>query len=435
MPRRFAFLCLVILTLLALPAVADDHDTFILRPAPGALPRVVQRYQLRILKSLPAKNIYLVQPIDDDDFEDHVRGDRDVIAVERNEDLFAPETHSGSTSPTLDPLNEALSTRRMVNYFGSSMWEGFVRQPAASLIGLPQAQSRQRTGAGIVAVIDTGVDANHPVLRAALVPGFDFTRDLAGIPSDLADLEAPTAAALTQTTTAFIDNGARPVPINQYVVAALTQTTTAFIDTGKLPNGFGHGTMVASLVRLAAPTARIMPLKAFLADGRSNTFDILRAIYFAADQGANVISMSFNMKESSPELVRAIDYASQRRVTLVSSAGNDGNEIIVYPAAYPNVMGIASTNTADIRSGFTNYGPQLVTLSAPGEGVIAAYPGNNYASVWGTSFSTPLVAGAAALFLQMNPLATPAQIEAALVRTARPLESALGAGRLSVSRW
>lgn len=424
-----------VILLLAVPVFADDDDTFILRPAPGALSRVVQRYHLRVLKSLPARNIYLVKPENDDNLEERVRGDRDVVAIEKNEDLFAPEIPSGSMNPTLDPLAEALASRRMVNYFGAPMWEGFVRQPAATLIGLPQIQARQRTGAGVVAVIDTGVDENHPVLRGALVTGYDFTRDLAGIPNDLADIDSPTAAALTQTTTAFIDNGARPVPINQYAVAALTQTTTAFIDTGKLPNGFGHGTMVASLVRLAAPTARIMPLKAFLADGSSNTFDILRAIYHAADGGANVISMSFNMKESSPELVRAINYASSRRVTLVSSAGNDGNEITVFPAAYPNVMGIASTNVADVRSGFTNYGTPLVTLSAPGEGVIAAYPGNNYASVWGTSFSTPLVAGAAALVLQANPLATPAEIEAALIRTARPLGQGLGAGRLNLVGW
>lgn len=433
MSRYLSKTGVVILALFAGPLFADDADQFVLRPAPGALQRVVQRYRLRVLESFPAKNLYLVQPEDDDNLPDHVRGDRDVVGLEKNEELFAPEVHSGSTSPNEDTLRQALSSRGMTNYFGALVWEGFARQPAALLVGLPQAQSRGWTGAGVVAVIDTGVDADHPVLRGALVPGFDFTRDLPGYPSDLHDVEGATAAALTQTTTAFIDHSVRPVPINQYTVAALSQTTTAFIDTGKLPNGFGHGTMVASMVRLAAPTARIMPLKAFLADGRSNTFDILRAIYYAADNGANIVNMSFNMDASSPELVRAINYASNRRVTLVSSAGNGGNEVIVYPAAYGNVIGVASTTVEDERSGFSNYGPALVTLSAPGEGVIAAYPGNNYASVWGTSFSTPLVAGAAALLLQINLQATPRQIEESLTRNARPLESGLGAGRLSVA--
>jgi thermitase len=212
----------------------------------------------------------------------------------------------------------------------------------------------------------------------------------------------------------------------------LTQSTTAFIDTGKLGAAFGHGTMVASLVRLTAPNARIMPLKAFLADGSSNTFDLLRAIYFATDRGPRVINMSFNMKESSPEMVRAVQYASARRVVLVASAGNDGNEIMVYPAGLPQVMGIAATDSEDNRAGFTNYGPVLVTLSAPGDGVIVAYPGNNYASAWGTSFSTPLVSGAAALLLERNSNLTPAQVENQLKSRAKPLEPGLGAGRLFV---
>jgi subtilisin family serine protease len=433
--RLSLWLCALGLALSASPLSADDADEFLLRPTPGALQRVVTRYRLQVLKSIPGKNLFLVKPIDDDDFDDHVIGDPDVIAVERNEELFAPEIPSGSTSPTTDPLQQGLATRRMVNYFGNMVWESFARQRASQVVGLPQTQARGRTGSGIVAVIDTGVDANHPVLWNALVDGYDFTRDRAGIPNDLNDVDNFTAAVLTQTTTAFIDNGARPVPINHYLVAALTQTTTAFIDTGKLPSGFGHGTMVASLVRLAAPTARIMPLKAFLADGRSNTFDIIRAVYYAADNGAQVINMSFNMKETSAELTRSINYAAGRRVTLVSSVGNDGNEIVVYPAAYPRVIGVASTTMASLRSPFSNYGTQTVSLAAPGEGVVVAYPGNNYATAWGTSFSAPLVAGAAALFLQMNPLASPAEIENMLLRTARRLEPVLGAGGLNVSTW
>ncbi len=435
MSRSFLWVCLSVLTFFAVPSRADSREDFLLRPAPGALQRLVARYRLEILKSLPARNLHLVKPQDDDDFESQANNDPDIVSAERNQDLYAPEIPSGSTSPTNDPLQQALTTRRMVNYFGNSVWEGFARQPAAAMIGLPQTQARGRTGSGIVAVIDTGVDPNHPVLWNALAGGYDFTRDTPGIPNDLNDVDAVTAAVLTQTTTAFIDNGARPVPINQYLVAALTQTTTAFIDTGKLPGGFGHGTMVASLVRLAAPSARIMPLKAFLADGRSNTFDILRAIYYAADNGAQVINMSFNMKETSPELTRAVNYAAGRRVTLVSSVGNDGNEILVYPAAYSQVMGVASTTMTNERSGFSNYGPETVSLAAPGEGVVVAYPGNNYATAWGTSFSAPLVAGAAALYLQINPLASPTDIESVLRRTARRLDPTLGAGRLTVSAW
>jgi subtilisin family serine protease len=424
------------LIVFAAVARADDDDEFILRPAPGALPRLLKRYDLKLRKALPSQNLYLVKPNDDDNLEDHVRGDRDVISLEKNENVYNPEVESGSTSPEDSPLQRALLGRRMVNYHGTRIWESFVRQPAALSIGLTQAQNRGGLGTGIIAVIDTGVDPSHPVFAGALVDGFDFTTGVASIPNELNDVDSSTGALLTQSTTAFIDNSTAPVPINHYTYAALSQSTTAFIDAGKLPVAFGHGTMVASLLRLAAPNALIMPLKAFRSDGSSNTFDIISSIYYATDQGANVINMSFHMKTSSPELQAAINYSSARRVILVASAGNDGNEILVYPAAYPSTIGIASLDGSGQRSGFSNYGPDLVSLAAPGEGVIVAYPGNNYASAWGTSFSTPLVSGAVAVLLQRNPNFSPQQIEAALIRQARGVSSyGLGAGALFMGQF
>lgn len=444
-----------VLTLLFATGLWADDSEYLLRPAPGALQRVLQRYGLELKKSSIELNLYVVEldddddyeagddnddddddDFDDDDLEARIRRDRDVVSFEKNEDLFAPEVKSGSTSPDGKPLEQALLGRRMVDYYGAQVWEGFTNQPAAGLIGLRQAQSRSRTGKGVVAVIDTGVDAEHPALAGALVDGYDFTLDQNGTPSDWNGIAADVKTGLTQSTTAFIDNSTVPVPINNYAYAALTQSTTAFIDTGKLPQAFGHGTMVASLVRLAAPTAKIMPLKAFQSDGSSKTFDLLRAIYYATDRGAQVISMSFNMKANSLELERAVSYAANRGVVLVASTGNDGNEIMVYPAGLPKVMGIASSNEFGQRSGFSNYGQELVTMAAPGEGVITAYPGNNYASAWGTSFSTPLVAGAVSLLIQRNDKLTAAQIEIELKRHAKPASAGgLGAGLLFVGLY
>src|SRR2546422_6667019 len=104
------------------------------------------------------------------------------------------------------------------------------------------------------------------------------------------------------------------------------QSTASILDTTQVPQAFGHGTMVAGIIHLVAPTAQIMPLKAFKADGTSNLFDILRAIYFAVDHGAKVINMSFSMVNSSPELVRAINYANGHGLICVSSAGNTRSE-------------------------------------------------------------------------------------------------------------
>jgi subtilisin family serine protease len=189
--------------------------------------------------------------------------------------------------------------------------------------------------------------------------------------------------------------------------------------------------MVAGIVHLVAPTAKIMPLKAFQADGSSNTFDILRAIYYAVDNGANVINMSFSLAGSSQEFVRAINYATDHGVICVASVGNDGADQLKYPAALRNVIGVASTNNLDVRSTFSNFGSGLVTLAAPGEAIITTYPGGHYAAAWGTSFSTPFVSGAPGLLLQYDPRTDFFRGVDALSH-AKELTSDLGYGRLDV---
>ncbi|MCX6602695.1 MAG: S8 family serine peptidase [Acidobacteria bacterium] len=301
----------------------------------------------------------------------------------------------------LERLTEQLTPRAPVGYFGSLVRASYVDQPAARIIGLPQSWSEFPTGAGVVAIIDTGVDERHPALVNVLLPGYDFTRNLAGTASELADLDQSTVAILDQSTVAILDGKVRPVKLNQSTVAILDQSTVAILD-GRLPAAFGHGTMVAGLVHLTAPTARILPLKAFRADGSSNLSDIVRAIYFAVDRGAAVITMSFSFDTPSVALSDAIAYAVKRGVICVASVGNDGKEKRVYPAAFSRVIGVSSTNYSDKRSPFSNYGEDS-KASAPGEAVITTFPGNHYAGVWGTSFSTPMVAGAMAIMRQINP--------------------------------
>jgi len=172
--------------------------------------------------------------------------------------------------------------------------------------------------------------------------------------------------------------------------------------------------MVAGIVHLVAPNALIMPLKAFRADGTSNLSDIVQAIYYAANNGANVISMSFSTPQSSPSLQAAIQYALSKNVTLVAAAGNDGLNMKVYPASYGGVEGIASTTNTDLRSSFSNYGSGVTIFAAPGEGVVTTFPGASFAAGWGTSFSAPMVAGSAALVLQARPTAKPGDVINAL---------------------
>jgi hypothetical protein len=150
------------------------------------------------------------------------------------------------------------------------------------------------------------------------------------------------------------------------------------------------------------PQAKILPLKAFHSDGTGYDSDVLRAIYYAVAHGAKVMNMSFDYSTYSPELARAIKYANGKGVVSVASAGNDGLRTVVYPAALPGVVNVASTSNNDIQSTFTNYGAPPVWIAAPGEGVVTTYPWGTYAAGWGTSFSTPLTAGTAALMLGTN---------------------------------
>jgi thermitase len=141
--------------------------------------------------------------------------------------------------------------------------------------------------------------------------------------------------------------------------------------------------------------------------------------------------MSFDMQQNSTELTDAINYANSNKVILVASAGNDGLDETVYPAAFQNVMGVASTNNQDQRSSFSNYGNQIVWVAAPGEGVITTYPFGLYAAGWGTSFSSPFVAGTASLVLNMQSHDTQSQAASAISH-AQFVGLNMGNGRLNV---
>ncbi len=125
----------------------------------------------------------------------------------------------------------------------------------------------------------------------------------------------------------------------------------------------------------------------------------------------------------------------------VAAAGNQAEDILVYPAAFRNVIGVASTTNGDQRSSFSNYGQDLVWVAAPGEGIVTTYPFATYAAAWGTSFSAPLVSGTAALMLDyggsllMDILIFQNQSDSAQsLAHAQPITPDLGHGRLDAYR-
>ncbi|MGB7285244.1 MAG: S8 family serine peptidase [Candidatus Acidiferrum sp.] len=287
-----------------------------------------------------------------------------------------------------------------VNYYGTIVTQGYALQPAASIIRLTDAQNGFNvSGSGIVAVIDTGVDIYHPVLSPVLLPGYDFTRNQPGASEwlDVPQLQPENSTSGTSET-------AQPVLVQQSSAAILDQSSAAILDGGGSSYAdFGHGTMTSGLVHLAAPTAKILPLKAFSANGTGYLSNIIAALYYAVQNKANVVNMSFDTPTTSPAFSAAVSYANQSGLILVAAAGNGDTSAAVYPAALDsNVMGIASTSDTDTKSTFSNYGDTDVWIAAPGEYVISTYPGGSFAAESGTSFSSPLVAGSADLLMNLK---------------------------------
>jgi type VII secretion-associated serine protease mycosin len=247
-------------------------------------------------------------------------------------------------------------------------------------VRLPQAWDLGKGSASVVvAVIDTGVDADHPELAGRVVPGYDFVNDDA----DPAD--------------------------DHY-----HGTFVAGVIAAKPDNGAG--------IAGAAWDASIMPLKVLGADGSGTDADVATAITWATDHGADVINMSLGGPESSPVLKDAIDYAVAHDVVVVAAAGNEGSDEPHYPAAYPDVVAVGATDWAGNLTGFSSYG-SWVDVAAPGDAIVGTYPAPGpepeYAQASGTSFAAPIVAGIAALVRAKNPAWTQAQVVSQLLRTAR----------------
>jgi thermitase len=235
-------------------------------------------------------------------------------------------------------------------------------------IRLAQAQKISRNfGQGVkVAVIDTGIDLNHPAFAGRLAPLSEW-KD-------------------------YVDGDATP------------QETGTTKD-----RGYGHGTGVAGIILQVAPKVTILPLRVLDSNGSGDLDNVVLAIDWAVAHGADVINLSLGSAQSQKSLTTQLAYAASQKVYVVSSAGNDGLlDGITFPAAQTYgdglgfMFGIGSVNSDDILSSFTNYGAQLWGI-APGESIFSAFPGDRVASFTGTSFASPLYAGALALGLAELP--------------------------------
>ena len=191
-------------------------------------------------------------------------------------------------------------------------------------------------------------------------------------------------------------------------------------DTDASPNNnsWTHGTHVAGIagavtnnntgVACISYNARLMAVK-----GSSSNLYVsngYEAIAYAADNGADVINLSWGAPVESITEANTILYAYYLGAVVVAAAGNTNDATVNFPAAYPHVISVASTTTNDTKAIGTTYG-QSIDVCAPGTNIYSTIPGNGFGLLSGTSMASPLVAGLAALMRTYNPLLTPDQIE------------------------
>ncbi|MET8076002.1 type VII secretion-associated serine protease mycosin [Streptomyces sp. NPDC005303] len=271
-----------------------------------------------------------------------------------------------------------------------------IRAKQWALDAMHTQQAWQTTkGAGVtVAVLDTGVENDHPDLVGNVLTG----KDMIGF-------------GATRGDRAWARHG----------------TAMAGIIAGH-----GHGVGNGDGVMGIAPEAKILPVRVILEDGdparakarntRGNA--LAEGIRWAADHGADVINLSLGDDSASahPEAGEddAVQYALEKGAVVVASAGNGGEkgDHISYPAAYPGVIAATAVDKFGTRASFSTR-RWYATVAAPGDDVVIADPDHKYYEGWGTSAASAFVSGAVALVRAAHPDLTPAQIKRLLEDTAR----------------
>ena len=356
---------------------------------------IAARYGLTILDSIPELNRYLVQGTSAG--LSALKKDAGVASVDY--DLAAELSErallndSESTVALLDPQSIAMLLDETQSWDGQH-WSkaSLVKQRALQLIEFEP--STQLWDPVTVAVIDTGIDPNHEALIGSTLAGRNFINP-SRTTNELDDLDPSTLALLMRKNST---NNPVPVLMNTATLTMMDPAALASMYQAPTPY-FGHGTMVAGLIHTIAPSAKILPLKVFDANGFGNSFRIAQAIIYAVNQNASVINMSFGLGTRSALVDDAVDYAWHNGVVLVASVGNTNTKVDkIYPAGDHQVIGVASTDFNDQKASFSCYGP-AADVSAPGQSLISPYPAGLYAVWSGTSASAALVSGEAALLL------------------------------------
>ncbi|WP_189100120.1 S8 family peptidase [Deinococcus knuensis] len=306
----------------------------------------------------------------------------------------------------IDPSTKSENVWSNVRYDGwnNSFSEGLPENAQSwDQIELKATQESNHNGSGqIVAVIDTGVDLDHPIFYNNLVSNelwFDY-----------------------------VDNDHTPE------------------DEGSIGQAaYGHGTFVSGVVLQIAPAAKIMPLRVLNSVGSGDTLDVASAIIWATDKGANVINLSLGTAQESDAITMAVTYANSKNVLVVAAAGNSNKDTLDFPAQQFSDsklnISVGSVNSSDVKSAFSSYGMNL-GLMAPGENIQSAFPDNRTAIMSGTSMSAPVVSGAIAVGL--STLNKPEVVLSSLINSSTNINEIyenssfrgkLGSGRINMRQF
>lgn len=424
-----------------------SNEQIILRVASDKVDRVVERHALGLVRGFQqgTDSVLLAASTDGTPAEQLTAlllGDADVRSAEVA-GLAALPAIGGPLDALVAESDVAADLMRRDTFSSpcnqaAVAWSGYTDQRAAALVNLHAAHraSSDCGASATVAIIDNAVDSAHPLLQGVMVAGHDFRLERSAMQQNGGGLDQSIMAILERQSEEVLHGQGSLAMLEMAIAPIVDADLASILQEESLPPFFGHGTMVAGLVHLAAPAASIMPLRVFDDHGNGQVYDVVRAIYHAVDHGADVINMSFSLERSSRELVQAISYARNHGVVSVAAVGNDGARTRVYPAGLGSTVGVAATDQSDGLSTFTNYGSGLVSLAAPGVALVSTFPNGHYAAAWGTSFSTPLVAGTLALMEALVPDSDSAAVQEQVNVLARScqrlagLEGEIGSGRL-----
>ncbi|MDY6934409.1 MAG: S8 family serine peptidase [Spirochaetota bacterium] len=315
--------------------------------------------------------------------------------------------------------------------------------------GLSQIQSEQGwdievgESSVVIAVIDTGIDWNHPDMDANI--WINSGEDAWADPND-----PNSGNGIDDDGNGFIDDYK-----GWDFVTVSSDSIFQGEDPGPEDNNpmdfCGHGTHVSGIAGAVTDNetgiagvswhCRIMALRAGYKNASGNgalrSSDIANAVYYAANMDANIVNMSFGSYSPSNIQRDALDYAYSLGILLVASAGNNGIEVDHYPSSFENVVSVAATDKNDQRALWweaysSNYGIDI-DFAAPGSGVYSIYFDNTYASKSGTSMAAPFVSGLAGLILSNNPAFTNQDVREVLFSTTDPVHSDvyIGSGRIN----